>query len=188
MRGMRARPAVDVCPGGDGGSPRALAAATGSRGLPRRLRSPLLAVVGAFALGSCTSIVQYTEEIVDGRHGRTWFTRVPATIGGTAGFAAGVPIDVVALLPAWVFYRSQPKETRDAMSVFLFPSFVLWRAGLLVGAPFDLVEWGLWRSWQPAVPITQEERERIERAWDAKEYTEYPVTPIYPREAAPPPP
>ncbi len=152
------------------------------------IRSPLLAVACAFALGSCTSIVPYTEEIVDGRHGRTWFTRLPATVGGTAGFAAGLPVDVVALPLAWVWYRSQAKETRDALSVFLFPSFVLWRAGLLIGAPFDLVEWGAWRSWQPAVPITQEEQESIERAWDAKEYTEYPVTPIYPLEPATTPP
>jgi hypothetical protein len=91
-----------------------------------------------------------------------------------------VPIDVVALPLTWVWYRSQAKETRDPISVFLFPSFVLWKAGALVGTPFDLVEWGVWRSWQPAVPITQEERESIERGWDAKEYTEYPVTPLYP--------
>jgi hypothetical protein len=124
--------------------------------------------------------VQYTDELVDGQHGRTWFTRLPATIGATTGFAAGIPIDIAASPLAWVWYRSQPRETRDPISVFLFPSFVLWKAGALVGAPFDLVEWGVWRSWQPAVPITQEEREAIERSWDAREYTEYPVTPIYP--------
>jgi len=128
--------------------------------------------------------VQYTDELVDGQHGRTWFTRLPATIGATTGFAAGIPIDIVASPLAWVWYRSQARETRDPISVFLFPSFVLWKAGALVGAPFDLVEWGVWRSWQPAVPITQEEREAIERAWDAREYTEYPVTPLYPLPAS----
>ncbi|MBL8727439.1 MAG: hypothetical protein JNM25_03340 [Planctomycetes bacterium] len=140
----------------------------------------LLACVCTLGFAACTSVVQYTDELVDGRHGRTWFTRLPATIGATTGFAAGVPIDVVALPLTWVWYRSQAKETRDPISVFLFPSFVLWKAGALVGSPFDLVEWGAWRSWQPAVPITQEERESIERSWDAKEYTEYPVTPLYP--------
>jgi hypothetical protein len=134
---------------------------------------------------SCTQVVRYTDELVDARYGRTWFTRLPATVGGTTGFAVGLPIDVVALPLSWVIYRSQPKETRDPLSSFLFPSFVLWKAGALLGAPFDLVEWGVWRSWQPAVPITQEEREAIERAWDAREYSEYPVTPIHP---APDPP
>lgn len=143
-----------------------------------RLRA--IAAAAALCFGGCTSVVQYTEELVDPRHGRTWFTRLPATIGGTAGFAAGVPVDVVAAPIAWVWYAAQPVETRDPLSVFLFPSFVLWRAGLLLGAPFDLVEWGAWRSWQPDVPITQEDRDRIERAWDAQEYTEYPVTPIHP--------
>ena len=142
----------------------------------RRLR----AIAAALALGACTSVVQYTDELVDPRHGREWFTRLPATIGGTAGFAVGVPVDVAAAPIAWIYYASQPVETRDPLSVFLFPSFVLWRAGLLLGAPFDLVEWASWRSWQPDVPITQEDRDRIERGWDAQEYTEYPVTPIYP--------
>lgn len=143
----------------------------------RRLLATAAAV--SLALAACTPVVQYTDELVDERHGRTWFTRLPATIGGTTGFAVGLPIDVVAAPIAWVWYRSQP-EPRDALSAFLFPSFVLWRAGLLLGAPFDFVEWSAWRAWQPEVPITQDERERIERAWDAQEYTEYPVTPIHP--------
>ena len=100
---------------------------------------------------------------------------------GTVGFAAGVPIDVAALPATFLVYRTQPKETRDPLSVFLFPSFVLWKTGILVGAPFDLVEWLLWRSWQAPPPITPEQREAIERQWDAKEFSVYPVTPIYPR-------
>lgn len=144
------------------------------------MRARLPALACCLALGACTSVVQYTDELVDGRHGRTWFTRVPATIGATTGFSVGIPVDLAALPLTWVWYRTQPKETRDPISVFLFPSFVLWKAGALLGAPFDLVEWGVWRSWQPDVPITQEERENIERTWDAKEYTEYPVTPLYP--------
>ena len=86
------------------------------------------------------------------------------------------------VLPAtFVFYRTQPKETRDPLSVFLFPSFVLWKAGALLGAPFDAVEWAAWRSWQPAPPVTSDRREAIERRWDAQEFSVYPVTPIYPR-------
>lgn len=135
-------------------------------------------------LGSCVQVVRYTDELVNARYGRSWFTRLPATVGATAGFAFGLPVDIAALPVTFTVYRTQPKETRDPLSVFLFPSFVLWKAGALLGGPFDLVEWSLWRWWQPDVPITQEEREAIERAWDRREYTEYPVTPIYP--AVPP--
>ena len=135
----------------------------------------------AVVLGGCAPVVRYTAELVDGRHGRTWFTRLPATVGGTAGFTAGIPVDILALPAAWLVYRSQPKETRpDPLSAFLFPSFVLWKVGALVGAPFDLVEWSTYRAWRPAPPVTAEEREAIERAWDALQYPEYPVTPLYP--------
>lgn len=140
-----------------------------------------LALALALCAGACTPVVRYTNELVDDRHGRTWFTRLPSTIGGTAGFAIGLPIDVVALPATFVVYRSQPKETRDPLSVFLFPSFVLWKVGTLIGTPFDVVEWAAWRSWQEPPAITPEEREAVERQWDAREFSEYPVTPIYPR-------
>lgn len=153
----------------------------------RRRRLAGAALPAALAvLAGCTSVVRYTEELVDERHGRSWFTRFPATLGGTAGFVVGVPVDVAAFLPAWLVYRSQPKETRDPLSVFLFPSFVLWKVGTLLGAPFDLVEWGVYRAWQDEPALSQQEREAIEREWDGREYySEYPVTPIHP--LVPPP-
>ncbi|MCA8963414.1 MAG: hypothetical protein H6838_00545 [Planctomycetes bacterium] len=150
---------------------------------PRRRSWPLVA---ALLLGSCTQTVVYANELVDPRYGRTWFTRFPATVGGTTGFIVGLPIDIVAIPVTGAYYQAQPKETRDLMSVFLFPSFVLWKAGTLFGAPFDLVEWVAWRSWQDERELTQEERDVIERTWDAKEYSEYPVTPVYPRPATDP--
>lgn len=131
--------------------------------------------------GSCASVVRYTSDLVSSEQGRTYFTRVPAAFGGTVGFAAGVPIDIAAFPATFVIYRAQPKATRDPLSVFLFPSFVLWKAGILVGAPFDVVEWTLWRCWQATPLITPEQREAIERQWDTKEFSVYPVTPIYPR-------
>ncbi len=143
-----------------------------------------LLLLSLLPLGSCVQVVRYTDELVNARYGRSWFTRLPATIGATAGFSIGLPVDIAALPATFAVYQAQPRETRDPLSVFLFPSFVLWKAGALLGGPFDLVEWLLWRCWQPAVPITQEEREAIERAWDRREYTEYPVTPIYPSPAA----
>jgi hypothetical protein len=135
----------------------------------------------AAALPACTPLVRYTDKLVDARYERTWFTRFPATVGGTVGFVVGVPVDVAAFIPAWLIYRSQPKETRDPISVFLFPSFVLWKVGVLAGAPFDLVEWVAWRAWQPPRPETQQEREAIEVEWDSRgSYPEYPVTPVHP--------
>lgn len=145
------------------------------------------ALAALAALAGCSPIVAYTNALVDARFGRTWFTRLPATIGATAGFAVGIPFDIVALPLTYAVYRTQASETRDELSIFLFPSFVLWKAGALLGAPFDLVELAAWRSWQPDQPRTQEEWEAIERAWDAREYTEYPVTPIYPLPASPSP-
>jgi hypothetical protein len=141
-----------------------------------------LAFVGvAFAAG-CTQLVRYSEEVTDERYGRSYFTRVPANLGATLGFVAGVPVDVVVSPVSWIVYRGQARETRDPLSVFLFPSFVMWKvAGAVVGAPFDVVEWAAWRGWRPPPALTQEQRDIIERTWDAREYfSEYPVAPIYP--------
>ena len=144
-----------------------------------RITATLLA--GALATTGCTPVVRYTDALIEGRDGRTWFTRAPATIAGGIGFVVGIPIDVVTLLPAWFVYRAQPEAQRDPVSVFLFPSFVLWKVGVLVGAPFDLVEWAAYRSWQPARVLTQQERESIENEWDSRgNFPEYPVTPIHP--------
>ena len=149
------------------------------------MKARRLCALSAFALllccGGCASVVRYTGDLVSSEQGRTYFTRVPAAFGGTVGFAVGIPIDVAALPATFLFYRAQPRETRDPLSVFLFPSFVLWKAGIMVGAPFDVVEWLLWRSWQAPPPVTPEQREAIERQWDAQEFSVYPVTPIYPR-------
>ncbi|MCB9879125.1 MAG: hypothetical protein H6835_16135 [Planctomycetes bacterium] len=142
-------------------------------------RAAVATLVLAAAAG-CTPVVRYTNELTDGRHGRTWFTRLPSTFGATAGFAVGLPVDLVSLPLTVVVYESQDEVTRDALSVFLFPSFVLWKVGALIGAPFDAVEWGLWRSWRKPAPVTDAEREAIEREWDKSEYNEYPVTPLYP--------
>ena len=145
----------------------------------RAAAAGLLALV-AFSTAACTPVVRYTNELVDGRHGRTWFTRLPASLGGTIGFGAGLPVSVGVLPASFVVYRAQSKEMRDPVSVFLFPSFVLWKLCALIGAPFDAVEWGMYRAWLPTPPVTQREREAIERQWDARGFNEYPVTPIYP--------
>lgn len=131
-------------------------------------------------LASCTQVVQYTDALVDARTGRTAFTRVPATMGGIIGFVAGVPVDIAALPVTYVVYSTQDEVTRDPLSIFLFPSFVLWRLGSLLGAPFDAVEWAVWRSWQRGDALTREERELQEAEIDALEWPDYPVEAVYP--------
>jgi hypothetical protein len=154
---------------------------------PQRRRAAVM--LAAFAAVGCTPVVRYTNALVSDQEGRTWFTRLPATIGGTIGFAVGVPVDVAILPATWIVYKTQPRETRDPLSVFLFPSFVLWKVGALVGTPFDLVEWAAYRSWQPARALTQQERESIENEWDSRgNFPEYPVTPIHPLPAPERPP
>jgi hypothetical protein len=148
---------------------------------PRRLRGAAPVLAAAALAGGCTPVVRYTDDLVSDRGGRTWFTQVPATVGGSFGFVLGVPIDIVASPVLLLAYVSQPRETRDPLSVFLFPSFVLLKVGMLVGAPFDAVEWVFYRAWLPEPVLTQEEREAIEREWDTIQYfTEFPVTPIHP--------
>ncbi len=146
-----------------------------------RRGAALLAI--AAALGGCTPIVRYTDELVSAKSGRTPVTRAPATFGGFIGFVVGIPIDVVAVPITWGVYASQDDATRDPLSIFLFPSFVLWRVGTLIAAPIDILEWGLWRWWQPDQSLTPEERERIERELDEQQqqWTDYPVEWLYPR-------
>lgn len=132
-------------------------------------------------LGGCTTVVRYTDELVDARTGRTVLVRVPATFGGVVGFVAGVPLDVVAIPAAWLVFKSQPKESRDPLTIFLFPSFVLWRVGTLLGMPIDGLEYLCWRAWQPADAMSVEERERFEGRLDGMELPDYPVEVLYPK-------
>lgn len=151
---------------------------------PRSLRRRLLAAAllpSLWCCGGCTELVRYTDELVDARTGRTLVTRTPATFGGIVGFVVGLPVCVVVLPVTWAVYQSQSEAARDPISTYLFPSFVLWRVGSLLGMPFDAVEWVVWRGWQPESAMTPEERERREREIDAQEWTSYPVEPIYGR-------
>ncbi|MFN6146026.1 MAG: hypothetical protein ACK5AL_06700 [Planctomycetota bacterium] len=153
-----------------------------------RARAGALTILAAAAMttAGCTSVVRYGDGLVDAGTGRSLFTRLPATVGGTAGFVVGLPVDVLVFVPAWVYYQSLPRETRDPVSVFLFSSFVLWKVGVLFGAPFDAIEWSLWRSRSPATGMSDAQREAIEREWDARgAFPVYPVTPIVPGPGGP---
>ena len=136
------------------------------------------------ALGGCAEVIGYTDKLVDARTGRTPITRVPATVGGLVGFIGAVPLDIAALPVTWTVYATQDEITRDPLSIFLFPSILLWKLGTLIAAPIDLVEWGCWRVWQPDSALTPEERERLEAELDHAGSSDYPVEAIYPRRGA----
>jgi hypothetical protein len=130
-------------------------------------------------LSGCSQVVRYTDELTDPKYGRSWLVRGPATFCGVVGFAVGVPIDLVAFPATYLLYSSQPPERRDAQTTLLFPSFVLWQAGVLLAAPLDLIEFAAWRSWQPADALKPEELERREKELDEAELRGMPVVPVY---------
>ncbi len=141
-------------------------------------------ILALLALGSCSQLVEYTDELVDRRTGRTLVVRTPATFGGVVGFLLGIPLDIIALPVTYPVYAVQENDesvTADPMSTMLFPSFVLWRAGTLVAVPFDAVEFVAYRAWLPPETPTAEEQERLEVDEDGKTLPVYGVERIFPR-------
>lgn len=141
------------------------------------------ALAACSVLAACGQVVQYTDELVDPRTGRSSFVTVPANAGGFVGFVAGIPVDAAALPVSWPVYevqKSRSPDTADPISTMLFPSFVLWRAGSMVAMPFDAMEWVVWRAWQPPTTRTAEEQAQIEYDLDEETLPRYPVEPIYP--------
>lgn len=136
--------------------------------------------------GGCSQFVQYTDEISNSRTGRTAFVTTPTTLGGSVGFLVGLPADLALLPLTYPFYLYQksrdPLVAADPISTLLFPSFVCWRAGKLLGAPFDLVEFVAYRAWRDEQTMSRAEREAIEVGHDEQALPTYPVEPIYPTE------
>jgi hypothetical protein len=143
----------------------------------------LASVLALLAATGCAHLVGYAEDLTDRRTGRTLFVRTPATVGGFVGFGAGLPFCLAGLPITYAVYRRDSRQNpgqADPLSTLLWPSFVLWRGGNLLGAPFDLVEWVVWRAWRPAPPLTRGEREDLELELDAQSLPSYPVEPVYP--------
>ncbi len=131
--------------------------------------------------GSCSSVVKYTDEMTDPASGRTFVTVAPANFFGLCGFIIGIPFDVIALPVSYPILQTTPAEDRDPLSTLLFPSFVLWRCGVLLAAPIDGLEYLAYRSWHGDRKLSAEERELIELELDAQELPDYPVEVLYPR-------
>ena len=153
--------------------------------LTRRLRAALCCALlfGVFPSG-CAPFVSYSDELKDGAGGRSSVVGVPAEVGGFAGFVVGLPVTLVALPATYGVYRYQKSEAplrTDRVSTLLSPAFVFWRAGTIVlGAPFDLIEYGFWRAWVTPPTPTRAEIEAYERSLDAEILRSYPVRTIYP--------
>jgi hypothetical protein len=146
---------------------------------------PGLLLLGLLLLGltSCATFVQYTDEIVDQRTGRSLLVTAPATAGGFCGFLVGLPADVVALPITFVVYSIQKNNdsiNADPISTMLFPSFVLWRTGTLVAVPFDMIEYVFSRLGRPKRTLTEDEQNEIEYEIDLETLPDYPVEPIFP--------
>jgi len=147
-----------------------------------RVFAPL---VLASLIGSCTPILQYADELADEQTGRSLLVTLPASVGGFAGFVCGLPVDLVAL-PVTYFLYSRQKEKdpqkADALSTLMLPSFVLWRTGTLVAAPFDALEFAVYRAWIPAETKTEDDAAQLEQEKDDATLPSYPVKEIlYPR-------
>lgn len=106
--------------------------------------------IAIWSMPSCF-LVEYSDRLVDERT-RSNFVTQPASIGGLLGFIIGIPIDFVGLpisYPIYRFNKSEDEENLDPLSTLLFPSFVLWRTGVLViGTPLDLLEFAFYRAWR----------------------------------------
>jgi hypothetical protein len=138
-----------------------------------------LALLGA----GCGQLVQYSDELVEPRTGRSAFVVVPATAGGVVGFVVGVPVDIVALpitYPIYLIQKHTSPSEADLTSTVLFPTFAFGRAGtILIGLPFDAIEFALWRGWQPPESLNREQRERIEYTFDERTLPVHPVQPVH---------
>lgn len=134
----------------------------------------LLLLSSLLGLGSCSALVGYTDDLVDNKTGRSNFVTKPASVMGVVGFVVGVPFDILALPVTYTIYQTQKSDEMDGidpLSTLLFPSFVLWRTGVLaIGAPLDGLEFGFYRVWTRDTEGSREEYERdLEELLDDKD-------------------
>ena len=129
-------------------------------------------------------IVRYTDELTNEHTGRTPFVRYPAQSFGFLGFIGGIPFDLIALPATYTFYEMNkslpPGQATDSVTIFLFPSFVMWRAAILLAAPLDAVEFAFYRAFLPAKTLNPFEQEDLENRLDRETLPRHPVEPLYP--------
>ncbi len=136
---------------------------------------------------ACGPLVQYTDELRN-RHGhRSVFVTGPAQTGAVLGFLVGIPLDVGFLPVTYVIYqvqKSRQPETADWLTTMMFPSLATLGFGTLLGAPFDLIEYSVYRAWRPPESLTEEEQRELEYQIDEETLPRYPVETLYPSDKA----
>ncbi len=143
----------------------------------------LLALVLTLPQASCGAFIEYTDGLRKSQE-YTPLVRGTAQTGGFLGVFASIPLDIVALpvtYSVYVYQRSIDPDTASFTDTALFPSFVLLGLGSLVAVPLDVMEFALYRAWQPARTLTAEEQEELEMQLDDGTLPRYPVTPLYPQ-------
>ena len=144
----------------------------------------LATVLTSTACDQLAPIVRYTDELTNVATGRTPLVRAPAEAFGTIGFVGGLPFDIAALPLTYTFYEMNkslpPGQATDPVTIFLFPSFVLWRAALLLAAPLDALEFVCYRAYLPPKTLNREEQEDLEHRLDRESLPRHPVEPLYP--------
>jgi hypothetical protein len=122
----------------------------GHSGAGRRVAFLLLCTLA----GSCEAVI-YADDLVSDES-RTGFVTTPAAVASMVGFVIGIPVDLVASPITYPFYlarKARYPDTADPVSILLFPSFVLSRAGaIVVGAPLDVLEFTFYRVWRGPPP------------------------------------
>jgi hypothetical protein len=145
----------------------------------RAVASACLALLTA----GCAQLVEYSDELIEPKTGRTPLVIWPATAGQMLGFVLGVPVDLVAFPVTWSVHQVQKANNQpnaELVSTVLFPSFALGRGGaILFGAPFDAVEFAVYRAWLPPEAMDRELRENLEVEIDDRTMPRYPVIPIF---------
>lgn len=152
----------------------------------RRVALSLLLVVSwsATACDQLAPVVRYTDELTNENTGRTPFVRYPAQGFGFVGFIGGIPFDLIALPATYTFYEMNkslpPGQATDSVTIFLFPSFVLWRSAILLAAPLDALEFAVYRAFLPPKTMNPFEQEDLENRLDRETLPRHPVEPLYP--------
>ncbi len=144
----------------------------------------LATLLTATACDQLAPVVRYTDELTNEHTGRTSFVRGPAEVFGFIGFIGGIPFDLVALPATYIFYEMNktlpPGQATDSVTIFLFPSFVMWRGAILLAAPLDVVEFAFYRAFLPTKTLNPFEQEDLENRIDRETLPRHPVVPVYP--------
>lgn len=144
------------------------------------------ALAGLVLCSGCGTFIEYTDGLrKSDEYSR--FVRGTAQVGGFVGVIASLPVDVGVLpitAPIYLYQKKVDPDQADLSDSVLFPTFTLLGVGSLLAVPVDLVEFAVYRAWQPGNARTAEEQQELEMKLDDDTLPRYPVTPVYPPPSA----